>query len=299
VAEVLSETLIVGTELAPIAVGMTLVFAAVRFANIAQVEFGTLGAYGTLLVGSVIGGGPLLLHAALSIVGVGLIAVGLYHVVFKRLLTRSPATAMIGSLALSILIRALIQTITGPQPKELDLPLERAIDIGGALVTPSQVRIVVIGAVVLAAVMAILRLTPLGRAIRAVSANPDLAAAAGINVGRVIDVVWLVAGVLGALGGVFLAIDNQVSLEMGFQLLLPVFAIALLGGFGSPGGAILASYVLALAESLVLRIDFGELLGGASALLDSSYRPAVGFVLLLLVLLFRPQGLFGTEARRV
>jgi neutral amino acid transport system permease protein len=299
VAEVLSETLIVGTELAPIAVGMTLVFAAVRFANIAQVEFGTLGAYGTLLAGSVIGGGPLLIHAALSIVGVGLIAVALYHLVFKRLLSRSPATAMIGSLALSILIRAVIQTITGPQPKELDLPLERGIDIGGALVTPNQLRIVIIGVVVLAAVMAILRLTPLGRAIRAVSANPDLAAAAGINVGRVTDVVWLVAGVLGALGGVFLAIDNQVSLEMGFQLLLPVFAVALLGGFGSPGGAIIASYVLALAESLVLRVDFGELFGGASALLDSSYRPAVGFVLLLLVLLLRPQGIFGVEARRV
>ncbi len=298
-AEVLSETLIVGTELAPIAVGMTLVFAAVRFANIAQVEFGTLGAYGTLLAGSVIGGGPLLIHAALSIVGVGLIAVALYHLVFKRLLSRSPATAMIGSLALSILIRAVIQTITGPQPKELDLPLERGIDIGGALVTPNQLRIVIIGVVVLAAVMAILRLTPLGRAIRAVSANPDLAAAAGINVGRVTDVVWLVAGVLGALGGVFLAIDNQVSLEMGFQLLLPVFAVALLGGFGSPGGAIIASYVLALAESLVLRVDFGELFGGASALLDSSYRPAVGFVLLLLVLLLRPQGIFGVEARRV
>ena len=86
---------------------------------------------------------------------------------------------------------------------------------------------------------------------------------------------------------------------MGFQLLLPVFAIAILGGFGSPGGAILASYVLALGESLVLRVDFGELFGGTSALLDSSYRPAVGFVLLLLVLLFRPQGLFGREARRV
>jgi neutral amino acid transport system permease protein len=297
--EVISETLIVGTELAPIAVGMTLVFGAVRFANIAQVEFASLGAYGTLLAGTVIGGGPLLIEATLSIVGVGLIAVGLYHAVFKRLLTRSPATAMIGSLALSILIRALIQTITGPQPKQLDLPLERGIDILGALVTPSQVRIVVIGVVVLAAVMLTLRLTSLGRAIRAVSANPDLAAAAGINVGRVIDVVWLLAGGLGALGGVMLAIDNQVSLEMGFQLLLPVFAIAVLGGFGSPGGAILAAYVLALAESLVLRIDFGELFSSASAFLDSSYRPAVGFVLLLLVLLFRPQGIFGREARRV
>jgi branched-chain amino acid transport system permease protein len=161
------------------------------------------------------------------------------------------------------------------------------------------VRIVVIGVVVLAAVMLTLRLTSLGRAIRAVSANPDLAAAAGINVGRVIDVVWLLAGGLGALGGVMLAIDNQVSLEMGFALLLPVFAIALLGGFGSPGGAILAAYVLALAESLVLRIDFGELFSSASAFLDSSYRPAVGFVLLLLVLVFRPQGIFGREARRV
>jgi|SRR5215211_394317 len=296
--EVLSETLVVGTELAPIAIGMTLVFAAVRFANVAQIQFATLGAYGTLLAGSIVGG-PLLLQTTLSILGVGVVAVGLYHAIFKRLLTRSPSTAMIGSLALSILIGALIQTITGPQPKELDLPLERGIDIMGALVTPNQVRIVVIGAVILAAVMAILRLTSLGRAIRGVSANPELAAAAGINVGRVIDVVWLMAGALGALGGVFLAIDNQVSLEMGFQLLLPVFAIALLGGFGSPGGAILASYVLALAESLVLRIDFGKLFGGASALLDSSYRPAVGFVLLLLVLLFRPQGLFGREAQRV
>jgi branched-chain amino acid transport system permease protein len=299
VGEVLSETLIVGTELAPIAVGMTLVFAAVRFANIAQVEFATLGAYGALLAGTVIGGGPLLVDAVLSIVGVGLIAVALYHLIFKRLLTRSPATAMIGSLALSILIRALIQTIAGPQPKALDLPLERGIDIAGALVTPSQIRIVVIGAIVLAAVMLTLRLTSLGRSIRAVSANPELAAAAGINVGRTIDVVWLTAGGLGALGGVMLAIDNQVSLEMGFQLLLPVFAIAVLGGFGSPGGAILASYVLALAESLVLRIDFGELLSSGSAFLDSSYRPAVGFLLLLLVLVFRPQGIFGREARRV
>jgi branched-chain amino acid transport system permease protein len=144
----------------------------------------------------------------------------------------------------------------------------------------------------------VIHLTPLGRSIRAVSANPDLAAAAGINVRRVIDSVWLIAGALGALGGVMFAIDNQVSLDMGFQLLLPVFAVAILGGFGSTSGAIAAAYVLALAESLVLRIDFGELVGSSSALLDSSYRPAVGFVLLLVVLLIRPQGIFGREVRR-
>lgn len=296
--EILFETLIVGSELALIAVGMTLVFGAVRFANIAQVEFATLGAYGTLLATSVVGGG-LLLSATLSVVGVAVIAVVLYHAIFKRLLRRSPATAMIGSLALSILLRALIQTITGPRPKELDLPLERGEEILGALVTPSQLRIVAISVAALALMMAVLRLTPLGRSIRAVSANPELAAAAGINVRRVTDAVWLMAGLTGALGGVMLAIDNAVTLEMGFQLLLPVFAIALLGGFGSPGGAIVAAYILAFAESLVLRIDFGELVNSSSALLDTAYRPAIGFVLLLLVLLIRPQGIFGSEARRV
>jgi branched-chain amino acid transport system permease protein len=276
---------------------MTLVFSVVRFANIAQVEFATLGAYGTLLVGSVVGG-ALVFQAALSIVAVAALALVIYHVIFVRLLQRSSATAMIGSLALSLVLRALIQTITGPQPKQLDLPLERGMDIMGALVTPSQLRIIVISVVVLAAVLVVIHLTPLGRSIRAVSANPDLAAAAGINVRRVIDSVWLIAGALGALGGVMFAIDNQVSLDMGFQLLLPVFAVAILGGFGSTSGAIAAAYALALAESLVLRIDFGELVGSSSALLDSSYRPAVGFLLLLIVLLIRPQGIFGREVRR-
>jgi branched-subunit amino acid ABC-type transport system permease component len=297
-AEVLFETLIVGTELALIAVGMTLIFGVVRFANIAQVEFATLGAYGTLLAGGVVGG-PLVLDAAISIVAVAVVALLIYHVVFVRLLSRSSATAMIGSLALSLVLRATIQSLTGPQPKELDLPLERGIDIGGALVTPSQLWIIGVGATVLGLLVAVLNLTPLGRSIRAVSANPDLAAAAGINVRRVIDVAWLIAGGLGALGGVLLAVDNQVSLEMGFALLLPVFAIAILGGFGSVGGAIVASYVLALAESLALRIDWGELVGSSSALLDTAYRPAVAFVLLLIVLLVRPQGIFGRQARRV
>jgi branched-subunit amino acid ABC-type transport system permease component len=295
--EVLFETLIVGSELALIALGMTLVFGVARFANIAQVEFATLGAYGTLLAGSVVGG-ALFVDALISIVAVAVVALVLYHGIFTRLLKRSPATAMIGSLALSLLLRALIQTLTGPRPKELDLPLERGTDIMGALVTPSQLKVLGVSVAAMVALLLVLHLTPLGRSIRAVSANPDLAAAAGINVRRVVDSVWLIAGALGALGGVMLAIDNQVTLDMGFQLLLPVFAIAILGGFGSVGGAIVASYVLALAESLVLRIDFGELVGDSSALLDTAYRPAVAFVLLLLVLLIRPQGIFGREVRR-
>ena len=296
-AEVLFETLIIGSEFALVAVGMTLIFGVVRFANIAQVEFATLGAYGTLLVGSAVGG-ALVFQAVLSVILVAVTSLLIYHLIFVRLLARSSAVAMIGSLALSLVIRALIQTIAGPQPKAFDLPLERGIDIGGALVTPSQLRVIAIGGVALALLLALIHLTPLGRSIRAVSANSDLAAAAGINVRRVTDVCWLIAGATGALGGVLLAIDNQVTLEMGFNLLLPVFAIAILGGFGSVAGAVVAAYLLALAEALVLRIDFGELFGSTSTFLDTAYRPAVGFVILLIVLLIRPQGLFGRQVRR-
>jgi branched-chain amino acid transport system permease protein len=221
----------------------------------------------------------------------------LYRVIFVRLLKSSTAMAMIGSLAVSILLRALIQTITGPDPKELDTPLERGIDIGGALVTPTQLRLVAIAVCTLVLLMLALRLTPLGRAIRAVAANPELAEAAGIDRRRTTDIVWFVAGVLGGLAGVLLALDTQVGLNMGFNLLLPVFAAAILGGLGSVGGAIVASYLLALVENAVLKIDFGAIFGG-SAFVPIDYRAAIGFVLLVVVLITRPQGIFGREARR-
>jgi branched-subunit amino acid ABC-type transport system permease component len=295
--QVVVDTLIRGSELALLALGMTLVFGVVRFANVAQVEFATLGAYGTLLAGSV-AGGSLLMDSIIGIVVTGLVSVLLYRVVFVKLLKSGSAMAMIGSLALSILLRALIQTITGPDPRMLDLPLERGTDVLGASMTPSQIRMVVISVLALAAVVAVLRLTPLGRAMRAVSTNRDLAAAAGINVGRITDIVWLIAGMLGALAGVLLAIDTQVSLDMGFTLLLPVFAVALLGGLGSAGGAIVAGYLLAFVEALVLKVDWGQLIGAGSALMPIDYRAAIGFVLLIAVLIVRPQGLFGREARR-
>lgn len=296
-SEVIARTLVSGTELALIAVGMTLVFGVSRFANVAQVEFATIGAYGTLLAASAIGG-SLLLDSVLSIVAVGALSVVLYHLLFIRLLKRNAATAMIGSLALSILVRAVIQTITGPAPKTLDLPLERGIEIAGALVTAREIRIIIIGAAVLALLLLSLRLTPLGRAIRAVSSNRDLAQASGIDVQRVTDAVWFIAGGLGALAGVLLAIDTQVHLEMGFSLLLPVFAAALLGGFGSVAGAIVASYFLVLMENIAVKVDWGTLFGGSSEHLIPAYEPAVGFVLLILVLLLRPQGIFGRTVRR-
>jgi branched-subunit amino acid ABC-type transport system permease component len=297
VGQVIVETILRGGILAPLALGMTLVYGVSRFANVAQVEFATLGAYGTLVVAGVIGGG-LLGQAALTVVIVGLLAVAMYHGVFAFLVKRGPVMAMIGSLSVSIVIRALVQTIAGPGSKQLDLPLERGVDILGATVVPSAMWSALIAAVAVLAVVAFLRLAPLGHAIRAVSSDPDLAAAAGIDTRRVAQITWFIGGALGAIAGIALAVQSEVKLEMGFSLLIPVFGATLLGGIGAVGGgAVLAAYMLAFIEGLVLNTNLGSVLGG-DVQLPVEYRPAIAFVVFIAVLVVRPRGLFGRRLRR-
>lgn len=284
-------------ELAMLAVGLTMVFGALKFPNVANVEFATFGAYGVILVMNVTG----LALLPASVVSIALVAaggVGIYKLVLRRLIRRSPATALIGSFALSIILQAVLQIIAGPEAKQVETGLERGVEVLGVLVTPSQIRLVVIATLVLAGLMALLRFTPLGRSIRAVSTNPDLASAAGINSARVVTVVWVIAGALGALGGIMLALDTTASIQMGFNLLLPVFAVAVLGGLGSPGGAILAALLIALLENAILKVDFGHLVGSSSYFIPVSYRMSVSFVLLVMMLLVRPQGLMGRQVRR-
>lgn len=291
------ESLLYGSQLALIALGMTLIYGVSKFANVAQADYATLGGYGLVAAVGVVGG-TIVGASAVSVVSVGIVSILLYKFLFARLLRRGSATAMIGSLAVSIVIRATIQTVAGPDPQRLDLPLERGIDIMGALITPTELTVMTCSIVVTVATLVLIRFTPLGRQIRAVSSNEGLAAASGINTRRVVDVVWFLCGALGATAGVLLAINSQVHLEMGFQLLLPVFAAAIVGGFGSAGGAVIASYLLAAVGVATLKIDFGALLGLGDYMLPTGYRPATAYLVLLVVLLVRPQGLFGRRVRR-
>lgn len=294
-AEILIDAALRGSVIALLAVGLTLVQGTMRFANVAHVEFATLGGYSAVaLTGAGLG---LLLSSVLGVAIVAVLAVVLYRLLFRRLLSSGPMIALIGSLALAITIRAVLQLTFGSRPRDLPTPLERGIDFHGALITPSQIRMVVISLTLLAALGILLKFTSLGRAVRAVAANPELADVSGLNRKRVIDVVWMLSAGLAAVAGILLSIDSAVGIELGFNLLLPVFAAAIVGGLGSIAGAVIASYGLACAEALVLQINWGSLFGGTHHL-EVSYRPAVGFVLLVVMLAFRPQGLMGRTVRR-
>jgi len=295
--QILIDTLVRTSELSLVAVGLSMTWGIVRFANVAHVQYAPVGAYLALVAASGLGLG-LVAGSLVGIAAAGLLGVVLHLFFFRRLSSFSSATALIGSLALSIVITAAIQAIAGPRPERLPVPMLAGIQLGDAFVTRTQVYIVVLAALIFAALFLVLVFTNFGRAVRCVAANRDLASASGIDVARVSTVVVFVAAALAATGGVFIAADTSMSLEMGSTLLLAVFAAVIMGGIGSVGGSLLAATVLALVESAVLRIDFGTLFGSGSLLVPVSYRPAVGFVAVVLVMLFRPQGLFGFGGRR-
>jgi branched-chain amino acid transport system permease protein len=295
--QIVIDTLVRTSQLSLVAVGLSLTWGIVRFANVAHVQYAPVGAY-LALVGTPSMGLGLVAGSVVGIVAAGALGVLLHLFFFRRLASFSSATALIGSLALSIVITATIQTIAGPRPERLPLPITPGTQIGDAFVTRTQIYLVAVAAAIYVVLFAVLGLTTVGRAVRSVAANPELAAASGIDVKRVSTGVVFVAAALAGTGGVLIAADTSISLDMGTALLLATFAAVIMGGIGSVAGALLASTVLAFAESAVLRIDFGPILGADSLLVPVSYRPAVGFVAVILIMLFRPQGLFGFGGRR-
>jgi branched-chain amino acid transport system permease protein len=295
--QIIIDTLVRTAQLSLVAVGLSMTWGIVRFANVAHVQFAPVGAYLALVAASGVGLG-VVLGSVVGILAAGVLGVLLHLFFFRRLSSFSSATALIGSLALSIVITATIQAIAGPRPERLPLPPVPGLRLGDAVVTMAQIYIVVLTVLIFAVLFLVLAFTNAGRAVRCAAANPDLASASGMDVRRVSTAVVFLAAAMAATGGVFIAADTSISLEMGSTLLLAVFAAVIMGGIGSVGGSLLAATVLALAESTVLRVDFGALLGSESLLVPVSYRPAVGFVAVILVMLLRPQGLFGFGGRR-
>jgi branched-subunit amino acid ABC-type transport system permease component len=294
--QVVVDSLLRAAELGLVAMGLTIVYALVKFANISHVEFATLGAFAALVVA-----GPTTTSIAVAgftaAVLVGLLGIVLHRTIFKRLLRSGSAIPMIGSLAVAIVLRALVQLFIGTRPLAFERPLERAVEIGGAFITPLQIWLIIITFVTVAAFMILLYRTKLGRTMRAVAANSELAAASGVNVNISIDAAWFLGAAFAALGGVLLALNTQASIQIGPNLLLPVFAVVILGGIGNPLGALVAAVLIAVAENTILKVDWGQLLGDTSFYVPLSYDVAIGFVVLVLTLLIRPQGLFGVAAR--
>jgi branched-chain amino acid transport system permease protein len=236
-------------------------------------------------------GWPLLAALALSAVATAALALLLDALLFSRLRRMgSTITLIIASFGAALVLRNLLQFIYGAVPEYYTREIQVAIRLvprdvlGGLRVTADQLFVLGLTAFAVVVLHLFLTRTTLGKAMRATSANPQLARVAGIDVDRVIRATWIIGAVLAAVAGVFSGLTVQLRPQLGFDLLLPLFSAAILGGIGSVYGAVAGGLVVGLAESLSV------------PLIGAEYRAATAFVVLIAILLVRPTGLFGETA---
>lgn len=291
------DTLLRTAELSLVALGLSLVYGLVRFANIAHMQYAMVGAF--LTAAALKMGMPFPLAVLFSALVCGILAVLLHHWVFQRLIGVGAANAMIGSLAVSMVIIALMLGVEGSSPVSYKLAIGSNWQWGSLRVSSDECWSLATTLVIILVFNVLLFFTPQGRSIRALASNRELAAASGLNANAIVHTVNMISGMLAAVGGSLIAMNGSAYINQGNDLMLPVLAAAILGGLGNPMGAILGALLIAVTETLVTNINWGWLYGEEMVFMPTTWINAASFVMLLLALLLRPYGLFNREVRRV
>ena len=314
---------VTGSIIALGAIGLTLIYGILKFAHFAHGDSMMLAAYVAFfaLTGKVVGeradvelpwslndlpgatssipwpgegdfsfGYGLLLALLVAVVVTVALFILLDRIVYRPLRRRGSGIVIfaIASLGIALAMRSLMLMLWGASPRLYVPGIRPTTDL------PFDVRVVTdqififFAALVLAALLYLLLYrTKLGKAMRAMSDNPDLALVAGINTDQVVTWTWVIGGALVAAAGVMLALQAQLKPELGFVLLLPLFAATILGGIGSPQGAFLGGMIVGITQEVTVAQDLIDISPG--------YKFSVAFVILILILLLRPRGLFGAK----
>lgn len=292
-----ADGILTGAIIALGAIGVSLAMSILRFASFAHAELLTAGAYIALMVVAAIGslgdpidpfsfGWPFVVSLVPAAAATAVLALVIDRLVFRSLRQRKAArmTLIFASFGVGLVVRNLIHVIFGGEPEYYSRELTIAMRLFGTIrVMPDQIVVLVIATLLVVLLQLFLRYSAMGLAMRAAAENPDLARVSGVDVDRVVAWTWALAAALAAMAGVFLGLTVQLRPEMGFNLLLALFAAAILGGNGSLIGAVVGGLLVGLAENLSVMV------------ISSGYRQAVPFVLLVVMLFIRPQGLFGVR----
>jgi len=272
-----------GTILAVPAIGLTAIYAVMRFPNFALASHATIGAFAGYL-GNVFLGLPIIPSLGLAFLVAGAVGVVSDEAVLKPLRAAGFITTAIGSIALTIMLESVVRFIFGNELRGYDLPISRDWRLGGIRVGPQQVENLAVAVVVMAALFLFLMSTRTGKAMRAVADNPMLADIKGINANVVHRLVNFVGMGLAGLGGMLIGLDTTIDPLIGFRTILSIFAAAVVGGLGSIPGAVIGALTVGIGEELCL------------VFLSPNYRSAIGFLAVLLVLTLRPRGILGQRA---
>jgi len=324
----INKVLVAGTVLGSIyalgAIGVTLIFGILRFAHFAHGDMMTMGGFiafvlAALCAAAGISGpvptGFIVLPVAMALTAI--IALGLDKAFYAPLRKRGakPVTLLIASIGVTLMIQGLIRLFFGvstrsffeTEPKKI-LRFDMSW-LGGSrpiTFTQPELLMVIVTIVICYALHLFLSRSRLGKAMRAMSDNADLAQVSGINTALVVRVTWIIAGALACCAGTMLALDVSLTPDLAFNIVLPIFAAAIVGGLGQAYGAIAGGFLIGFAETLAV-FDWSVLLRpfqqwlpfeitGTISLVPTEYKLTVAFVILVIVLLARPTGIFKGAA---
>lgn len=311
---------IIGSIYALGAVGVTLIFGILRFAHFAHGDVMTLGALITLVFAALLAAAgisapvPLVMLTLIPAMALtAIIAIGLDRVFYKPLRDRGsrPIIIVIASVGVTLMLQGLVRLFAGvgtrnmffDQPKDI-----YRIPFPGAsreiVLTEPQAVLIVFTVAAVVALHLFLTRSRLGKAMRAVSDNADLARISGINIDHVVRATWIIGGGLACAAGSLLSMDVVLKPDLSFNLLLPIFAATIVGGIGQPYGAIAGGFLVGFSETLAI-FNWSVLLRPVSgwlpawveippnlALMPTEYKLMVPFIILIIVLVYRPTGIF-------
>jgi neutral amino acid transport system permease protein len=264
------------------AVGLTLVYGILKLVNFAHGDFLTFGAFMAFLM-NVTWGIPLAAAILWAMLTTALLGIFFERTMWGPMRARRAGLLqlLLMAIGLAFVIRAVIIFFWGTEIRTLDVNVTDTVEFLGVRIGRTELVVFAIGFAVLMAVGLMLRYTRLGKQMRALSDNLELAETSGIDTDRVVLLTWVFAGGLAGLAGVLAGAITTVYPELGFELLLAIFAAVVLGGIGDAFGALAAGLVL------------GLMIEWSTLLFDARWKLTVGFAILILVLVVRPQGIFG------
>ncbi|MCY1707906.1 branched-chain amino acid ABC transporter permease [Pannonibacter sp. SL95] len=270
--------IVLGSIYALGAVGITLVFAILRYAHLAHGDLATLGAFLALAMVQLLGM-PVMAALPFVILLTAAVAVGIDRVFYDAFRERPKIITVMSSLGIALMIRAIVQVVWGVDTQTYSRGLVRPEDYFGLRLRDREIYTVIAMIALVVGLQMFLSRSKWGKAMRAMSDNPNLALLSGIDNRKVVMLTWVISGGLCAAAGVFLGLNTELKPMMGWSMLLPMFAAAILGGVGRVEGAVLGGLIVGIAEELSVLV------------LPSEYKAAMAFAILLVMLLVRPTGL--------
>ncbi|MBW1613813.1 MAG: branched-chain amino acid ABC transporter permease [Deltaproteobacteria bacterium] len=285
-AQQLSNGTVIGVIYALMAIGLTIAFGIMNVGNFAQGEFYMLGAVATFFLVSLL---KLNYFMSLLISGIIIFALGVIveFLTIKPLQLRGFMPVILSTLGLSVFFQHLALILWGPVPRSIPAPLsKKPFCFFEIYITPQRVLVLVGGVLIIAALYLLIKKTKVGMAMRAVAKDSNTASLMGINIRRIYLFSFGLSCALAALAGGLIGPLYTISPMMGEVPVIKAFSVVIMGGMGNVQGAIVAGFILGVVESL------------GAGFISTSYKDAIAFGIMILVLLFRPQGIFGKQGLR-